>query len=127
MLAAGTFILQWLDYRTMARGHAAELGVALIAGAFLVGGVVLGIALVRPAPTPGEPGNLEAQAALGISAREMEVLRELAAGRSNKEIARRLAVSPNTVKTHIARLFGKLGASRRTEAIARARALKLID
>ena len=56
-----------------------------------------------------------------ISAREMTVLKELAAGHSNKEIAARLHVSPNTVKTHVARLFEKLGARRRTDAINRAR------
>jgi ATP/maltotriose-dependent transcriptional regulator MalT len=54
------------------------------------------------------------------------VLQQLAAGRSNKEIAAALHVSPNTVKTHVARLFEKLGARRRTEAIARARALGLL-
>jgi DNA-binding NarL/FixJ family response regulator len=51
---------------------------------------------------------------------------QLAAGRSNKEIARQLEVSPNTVKTHIAKLFEKLGAKRRTEAILRARELGLV-
>ena len=50
----------------------------------------------------------------------------LAEGASNKEIARRLEVSPNTVKTHLSRLYGKLEASRRTEAIAKARLLAII-
>jgi ATP/maltotriose-dependent transcriptional regulator MalT len=63
---------------------------------------------------------------LGISDRELEVLTLLAAGRSNKEIARHLEVSPNTIKTHVARLFEKLGARRRTEAILRARELGVI-
>ena len=54
------------------------------------------------------------------------MLKELAAGRSNKEIARRLAVSPNTVKTHLARLYEKLGAERRTDAVNRARELGII-
>jgi ATP/maltotriose-dependent transcriptional regulator MalT len=63
---------------------------------------------------------------LGISARELEVLELLAAGRSNKEIARRLDVSPNTVKTHLANLYEKLEAERRTEAIRRARDLGMI-
>jgi ATP/maltotriose-dependent transcriptional regulator MalT len=79
----------------------------------------------RPADAPFD-GNPKAQAALGISPRELAVLQELAAGRSNKEIAIRLAVSPNTVKTHTARLFGKLGAKRRTDAINRARELGLL-
>jgi ATP/maltotriose-dependent transcriptional regulator MalT len=66
------------------------------------------------------------QETLGISSRELEVLALLAAGASNKEIARRLEVSPNTVKTHVTKLFAKLEASRRTEAIQRARELGII-
>ena len=67
-----------------------------------------------------------AQETLGISERELEVLELLAAGSSNKEIAHQLEVSPNTVKTHVARLFEKLEVQRRTEAIVRARELGLI-
>ena len=82
-----------------------------------------------PFPSPS-PGALELDPAaherLGISAREFEVLGLIAAGRSNKEIARTLEVSPNTVKTHVAKLFEKLGARRRTEAILRARELGMI-
>ena len=70
--------------------------------------------------------NTQAQQSLGLSDRELEVLSLIAAGQSNKEIARRLEVSPNTVKTHIANLFGKLGVQRRTEAILRARELGVI-
>ena len=65
-------------------------------------------------------------AELGISPRELAVLREIAAGHSNKQIAARLHVSPNTVKTHVARLFDKLGARRRTEALRKARELGLV-
>lgn len=63
---------------------------------------------------------------LGISERERVVLQQLAAGGSNKEIAQQLGISPNTVKTHVSRLFEKLGARRRTEAIQRARELGLL-
>jgi len=78
-----------------------------------------------PAPTAFD-GNPKARAELGLSERELEVLHELAAGHSNKEIAAQLHVSPNTVKTHVARLFEKLGARRRTEAIRRARELGIV-
>jgi DNA-binding NarL/FixJ family response regulator len=78
-----------------------------------------------PAPRPFD-GNPQAAAALGLSERELEVLAELAAGHANKEIAARLHVSPNTVKTHVARLFEKLEAKRRTEAIRKARELGLV-
>ena len=112
-LAAGALALQWLDYD-------------LIAAAFLALGVFLGMrvfAAREPAPFDGNP---KAVASLGISPRELVVLKELAAGRSNKVIARRLEVSPNTVKTHLARLYEKLGAQRRTDAVNRARELGII-
>ena len=57
----------------------------------------------------------------------MTVLQEIAAGRSNKEIAARLKISPNTVKTHAARLFEKLGAKRRTDAVKKARELGIVS
>jgi LuxR family transcriptional regulator, maltose regulon positive regulatory protein len=62
-----------------------------------------------------------------LSARELDVLRLLSAGRSNAEIARDLFVEQSTVKTHLIHLFRKLGVSSRTQAIARARALRLLD
>jgi DNA-binding CsgD family transcriptional regulator len=75
---------------------------------------------------PAFDGNPRAQDSLGISDRERAVLLELAAGRSNKEIARELHIAPSTVKTHVARLYEKLGARRRTEAVRRARELGLV-
>jgi DNA-binding CsgD family transcriptional regulator len=125
-LAAGALALQWLDYDRLARSRPGEIYTALIAAAFLVLGVFLGMRLFaapRPAPFDGNP---KAIATLGISPRELVVLHELAAGHSNKEIARRLEVSPNTVKTHLARLYEKLGAERRTEAVQRARELGIL-
>ena len=125
-LAAGALALQWLDYERLARSRPDEIYTALIAAAFLALGVFLGMrvfAAQRPAPFDGNP---KAVASLGISPRELAVLKELAAGRSNKEIARRLEVSPNTVKTHLARLYEKLGAERRTDAVNRARELGII-
>lgn len=126
LLAIGTAALQWLDYLRLARAHSDELYVFLVAAGFLALGVYVGARVLggaKPAPFDGNP---QAQAALGISTRELEVLKELAAGRSNKEIAARLEVSPNTIKTHVARLFEKLEAKRRTDAIRRARELGLV-
>jgi DNA-binding CsgD family transcriptional regulator len=126
LLAGGTLALQWLDYQRLARAHAGDIYVFLIAAGFLALGVYVGarvFAAPKPAPFDGNP---QARASLGISARELDVLREIAAGHSNKEIAARLHVSPNTVKTHAANLFEKLEAKRRTDAIARARELGLI-
>ncbi|MDH5823672.1 response regulator transcription factor [Luteimonas sp. RD2P54] len=128
LLALGTLALQGLDYQRLARSHAGEVYDLLLAAGFLALGLWLGARLLgrRAAPGPEFDGNPRARAALGISPREMTVLAEIAAGHSNKEIAARLHVSPNTVKTHVARLFGKLGARRRTEALRRARELGLV-
>ncbi len=127
LLAVGAFALQWLDYQRLARAYSTDVYVFLIAAAFLALGVYIGSRVLgkvrESAPFDGNP---QAQASLGISGRELEVLQELAAGRSNKEIAAKLAVSPNTVKTHTTRLFGKLGARRRTDAINRARELGIL-
>ncbi len=127
LLALGTLALQWLDYQWLARRHSTELYVFLIAAAFLVLGLVIGARVLGRRAAPAEfDGNPKALEALGISPREVAVLEEIAAGRSNKEIAARLHVSPNTVKTHVARLFDKLGARRRTEALRKARELGLL-
>lgn len=127
VLAAGATALQWLDYQRLARAHFGDIYIFLIAAVFLALGVYIG-ARVLGARRPATPeGNPQAQAALGISARELVVLRHLASGRSNKEIADALHVSPNTVKTHVARLFEKLEAKRRTDAINKARELGLIS
>ena len=126
ILAAGTFVLEWLQFRFLVQRHAVEAYVVLVAAAFLGLGVWLGARLFRHAPEAPFVPNTRAQETLGISDRELDVLALLAAGGSNKEIARRLEVSPNTVKTHVTKLFAKLEASRRTEAIQRARELGII-
>jgi DNA-binding CsgD family transcriptional regulator len=126
LLAAGTVALQWLDYQRLARMHSGDIYFFLVGAGFLVLGIVLGVRVfAAPAPAPFD-GNPKAQESLGLSERELEVLQELAAGHSNKEIAARLHVSPNTIKTHVARVFEKLGAKRRTDAIRRARELGIV-
>ncbi|HEY0335668.1 MAG TPA: response regulator transcription factor [Stenotrophomonas sp.] len=125
-LALGALALQWLDYQRLARTHPGDLYMFLVAAAFLALGIVLGVRVfATPAPVAFD-GNPKAQATLGLTERELEVLHALAAGRSNKEIAAHLHVSPNTIKTHVARLFEKLGAKRRTQAIHRARELGIV-
>lgn len=126
LLAAGTLALQWLDYQRLARVHSGDIYVFLIAVAFLGLGVFIGARWLGAGKPVAFDGNPKAQATLGISARELEVLQQIAAGHSTKEIAARLAVSPNTVKTHTARLFEKLGAKRRTDAINKARELGIV-
>ena len=128
LLATAALVLQWLDYQHLARAHSGDIYVFLIAAAFLGLGLFIGARVIggvaKPAPFDGNP---KAQAALGISPRELTVLQQIAAGRSNKEIAARLNISPNTVKTHAARLFEKLGAKRRTDAVKKARELGIVS
>jgi len=127
LLGLGALALQGLEYQRLARLHAPDVVLLLVALGFLVLGVLVGVRLVRGPKRPAaEPGNPQAQAALGISGRELEVLQQLAAGHSNKEIALRLHVSPHTVKTHVTHLFEKLGARRRTDAIHKARELGIL-
>jgi DNA-binding CsgD family transcriptional regulator len=126
ILAGASLGLRWLEYRYLVRTYPVEIYVALVAIAFLGLGVWAGARLFRRAPPAPFERNTLVQQTLGISDRELEVLGLLAAGRSNKEIARRLDVSPNTVKTHVTKLYEKLEAKRRTEAILRARELGMI-
>ena len=129
LLAGGTVALQWLDYQRLVRSYPSAIYDGLLATGFLALGLWLGMRLLGRGASPAEPageGNPRAAEALGISPRELEVLQEIAAGHSNKEIALRLHVSPNTVKTHVARLLEKLEARRRTDALRKARELGLV-
>ena len=80
-----------------------------------------------PAPTAGPFAADETRVSqLGITPRELEILGLIATGLSNREIAGRLFVSENTVKTHSSRLFDKLGAKRRTQAVQIGKTARLI-
>lgn len=126
-LALGTLALSWLDYFRLARANTGAVYEFLLAAGFLALGVYIGARVLgRPQEAVAFDGNPKALAALGISPRELAVLHEIAAGCSTKEIATALGVSPNTVKTHVARLFEKLGAKRRVDAINRARELGIV-
>jgi DNA-binding NarL/FixJ family response regulator len=115
-----------IEERLQLGGGAARWSGLAVAVLFAALGVWLGRQLVpRPRSVPFAR-NMTAVQSLAISPRELEVLDQLVEGTANKVIARRLGISPNTVKTHLARLFEKLGAANRTEAIAKARALEIV-
>lgn len=127
VLALGAVALQWVEYQVWVRTHPSGAWLALIATAFLGLGVWVGARLFqRAAPAGAFAANTRALDSLRITPREHEVLTLLAEGRSNKEIAGRLHVSPHTVKTHVAKLYEKLEAVRRTDAVRRARDLGLV-
>ncbi|HEV2180065.1 MAG TPA: response regulator transcription factor [Gemmatimonadaceae bacterium] len=122
--------LQLIEYRFLVVEHSLEIYGALVAMLFSITGIWLGRKFTHPRPAPAAaPGHVETpfvvdrerMEKLGITPREYQILELIAAGLSNREIAGKLFVSENTVKTHSRRLFGKLDASRRTQAVRRAK------
>jgi len=126
LLAGGVFGLEWIQSQFILRGYSRETLLVAVGLGFAGLGVWLGVQLTRRSRSGRFERNAAAQASLGLTAREMEVLDAIAEGQSNKEIARTLGVSPNTVKTHITHLFEKLDVSRRVQALEKSRQLGLI-
>ena len=136
-LLGGAFIavLKLVEYKTLVLEHSFEIYGGIVALLFSALGIWLGLKLTRtrvvvkevPVPTPAT-FTLDAarQEELGITKRELEILELIAAGLSNKEIAERVYVSENTVKTHAASVFEKLNAKRRTQAVQLAKDAGLI-
>jgi two-component system, NarL family, response regulator LiaR len=130
--------LKWMEYQFLVIEHSFEIYGGLVAATFAVLGIWLGLKLtrkpervvVKEVPVPGsEPFHPDERKreALGITPRELETLELIAQGLSNREIAAKLFVSENTVKTHSSRVFDKLGAKRRTQAVQLAKELRLIS
>lgn len=127
-------LLKLVEYRFLVVEYSAEMYGAIVAALFAALGIWLGLKLTRtrevvvvreaePRPFEVDRARLDA---LGITPREHEILTLLAAGMSNREIAAKLFVSENTVKTHLGRLFDKLDARRRTQAVQIAKQAGLI-
>jgi len=138
-LVAGLLIaaLKWMEYRFLIIEHSFEIYGGLIAATFAVLGIWLGLKLtnkqervvIKEVPVPNGAPFLhddQKREALGITPRELEILELIAQGLSNREIAEKLFVSENTVKTHSSRVFDKLGAKRRTQAVQLGKELRLI-
>lgn len=124
--AGGAFALSWLEYKYTVRVFSTEVYIVLVALLFTGLGIWVGHRLTAKTQAPAFVKNDQAIRYLGISDREYEVLLLLAEGHSNKEIAKRLFISANTVKTHLARVYSKLEVSRRTQAIHKAKSLDII-
>ncbi|MDX1997519.1 MAG: response regulator transcription factor [Thermoanaerobaculia bacterium] len=128
-------VLKAIEYRFLVLEHSFEIYGGLIALLFSSLGIWLGLKLTRRHETVvvrevpvAEPfvRDERRREELGITPRELEILEAMAAGLSNREIAAKLFVSENTVKTHAARLFDKLSAQRRTQAVQRAKEAGII-
>ena len=121
-------LLKWSEYRFLVVEHSLEIYGGLVAATFAAVGIWLGLKLtktretvvIREVPSPSTGPFTVNAAKLGefsITPRELEILQLIANGLSNREIADKLFVSENTVKTHSSRVFDKLGARRRTQAV----------
>ena len=129
--------LRWIEYRFIIIEHSIEIYGGLVALVFASVGLWLGLKLTRakevvvvkevevPRQEPFEIDESR-QRELGITKRELEILELIAQGMSNREIAEKLFVSENTVKTHSSRLLDKLSAKRRTHAVQIAKEMGLI-
>ena len=129
-MAALIGAMKYVEYKYFVREFSVELYVGIVAFFFTAIGIWVGLRLTRKkvivmmnTQFTLDEGQLRR---LGISKREHEVLELIAGGLSNQQIADKLFVSINTVKTHSSSLFLKLEASRRTQAIHRAKELRLI-
>ena len=130
--------MQFVEYRFLVVERSTAIYGLLVAAAFAVAGIGLGVRLKKkevvirhvevPVRIPAEPFVADQAGidALGITPRELEVLQLIADGLSTKEMAERLFVSENTVKTHTSRVFDKLGANRRTQAVQLAKSRRII-
>ncbi|MBK8051952.1 MAG: response regulator transcription factor [Saprospiraceae bacterium] len=139
-LAILLFILRWLEIRFIIIDHALEIYVGAIALIFTGLGIWLSFKLInrntetriveKTVYLENEPNlmlNQEEIEKTGLSKRELEVLQLMAEGLSNEEVAERLYVSLNTIKTHTSRVFEKLDVKRRTQAIEKAKRLRVIQ
>jgi DNA-binding CsgD family transcriptional regulator len=138
-LVGGVLIagLKAIEYRWLLVEHSFEIYGGIVALVFAAVGIWLGrritgtrhIVEVREVLVPAPVAFVRDDAKiaeLGITPRELEVLELIAGGLSNKEIAEKVFVSENTVKTHSSRVFDKLGARRRTQAVQLGKELRLI-
>ena len=142
-LVGGALIaaLQLAEYRYLIVQHSFEIYALIIAAVFAGTGIWLGTTIGRrrevvreiavhvEVPVPASAAfarDEKKRAALGVTEREMEILVLIAEGLSTREMAQRLYVSENTVKTHASRVFAKLGARRRTQAVQLGKLHRLI-
>ncbi|MGN6184182.1 MAG: helix-turn-helix domain-containing protein [Thermoanaerobaculia bacterium] len=133
-------ILKFIEYKHFVHAYPTEVYGGLVAVIFTIVGAYVGLRLTTPkekevvvvkevivrepaAPLVRDEAKIRE---IGLTPREQEILALIAAGHSNREIAEKLFVSENTVKTHSSRVFEKLGVNRRVQAVQKGRELGLI-
>jgi len=129
VLAALTALLKFIEYRYIVRDLSLEFYLGIVAVLFASLGIWAGLRLTRRniiITRSDFKFNAEELGRRGITRREFEVLELMAQGLSNREIADKLFVSLNTIKSHSSMLYMKLDARRRTQAISRAKELQLL-
>ena len=127
LLAICLVLYKVIEHRFIIRSLSAEYTFTLVAILFTLLGIWAGIRFGGKAKGMRYRTNRKTREDLQISKREYEVLELLAEGLSNQEIADRLFVSLNTIKTHSTNLYSKLEAKRRTQAIEKARSLGILE
>jgi two-component system, NarL family, response regulator LiaR len=138
-MALVLFLIKWLEAHFIVFNYRLDFFIGAIAILFAVLGIWLALKLVKPKVETilierevyvDRPAQVEINqdeiVRLGISKREMDVLNLMAAGLSNEEIAEKLFIGLNTVKTHSSNIFLKLDVKRRTQAVETAKRLNII-
>ncbi|MGN6492792.1 MAG: response regulator transcription factor [Agriterribacter sp.] len=137
LLSALLFLLKWLELKFVIISHSLEVYIGAIAVIFTVLGIWLSrkltktrieiiekeVYIERETSVVPDPNEI---LRLGLTKREMEVLALMAEGSSNEEIGEKLYLSLHTIKTHASRIFEKMDVKRRTQAVDKAKRLRLI-
>ncbi|MBE1299812.1 MAG: DNA-binding response regulator [Alteromonadaceae bacterium] len=126
VMALLAFVLHLLEQNYGIKRFTTESYIIILATLFAGIGVWLGIQLAKPHKHNNGKVNQQAIAQLQLTERELEVLTHLANGLSNQEIAEAMYLSVSTVKTHLHKTFQKLSVTSRTQAISKAKSLKVI-
>ena len=137
LIFALLMLFQLARIQSFKSGFKIEIWIAIFSILFFIIGIFISRKLFKPKPTliekeiyvnTDQPFEVDASqiSKLGISKREYEILQLIDEGLSNQQIAEKLFVSENTIKKHISNLFFKMDVERRTEAIKKAKGLKIL-
>lgn len=126
VFALGAFVFKYFEHQYFKSSFELEVYLTVIGVIFLLTGIAMGATLRRRKKQSTQINSI-AKRNLGLTSREYEVLNLIAKGYSNKEIAENLFLSIPTIKSHTASLFLKLDVQRRTQAVKKAKDLKILE